>query len=139
MLALNGALADMIDAGARIVGGCCGTTPEYIKAVADAVKDIKPKPAVKKNICTVSSYTHAVDFGNVPVLIGERINPTGKKLLKEALREKNFDYILSEALGQTERGAHVLDVNVGLPDIDEATILEKTVKEIKNSKRNLKQ
>lgn len=121
---------ELVQDGVRIVGGCCGTTPEYIKAVADAVSGLSPVPTEEKHICTVSSYTHAVDFSDSPVLIGERINPTGKKLLKAALRENDTDYILKEAIGQEERGAHILDVNVGLPDIDEIKVLKATVEAV---------
>ena len=116
-------IADMMRIGARVVGGCCGTTPEYISALAKRVNDIMPAPITDKNITAVSSYTHAVRFGNIPGLIGERINPTGKKRLKEALINRDMDYILGEALGQESKGAHVLDVNVGLPQIDERSTL----------------
>ncbi|MDD6095149.1 MAG: dihydropteroate synthase, partial [Clostridia bacterium] len=120
----------LIEKGVRIAGGCCGTTPEYIKALKKLCGGFSPVPVQKKEICAVSSYTHAVDFGASPVLIGERLNPTGKKLMKEALNTGNMDYILGEAIGQSDHGAHVLDVNVGLPGIDEAAVLKKTVEEI---------
>ena len=116
-------VAEMMKIGVRVVGGCCGTTPEYISALAQRVREIAPMPVTDKNITAVSSYTHAVRFGGTPVLIGERINPTGKKRLKEALVGKDMDYILGEALGQESHGAHVLDVNVGLPQIDERQTL----------------
>ena len=116
-------VADMMRMGVRVAGGCCGTTPEYISALAKRVKDIMPAPVKDKNITAVSSYTHAVHFGDIPVLIGERINPTGKKRLKEAFINGDMDYILGEALGQESRGAQVLDVNVGLPQIDERQTL----------------
>lgn len=109
--------------GVHGLGGCCGTTPEHIKATVDATKDIKALPVEFKNDTVVSSYTHAVVFEKIPVIVGERINPTGKKKLKEALRENRLDYILSEAVAQHDKGAHVLDVNVGLPEIDEAQML----------------
>ena len=86
-----------------------------------------PKPLTDKGITAVSSYTHAVTLGGAPVLIGERINPTGKKRFKEALRAGDMDYILREGIAEEECGAHILDVNVGLPDIDESAVLEKTV------------
>ena len=111
-------VSDMVKSGARIVGGCCGTTPEYIAALSRAVSKITPVPLTDKGVCVVSSHTHAVTFGDCPVLIGERINPTGKKKLKEALLSGDMDYILGEGIGQAESGAHVLDVNAGLPDID---------------------
>ena len=116
-------LADYLGVGVRIVGGCCGTTPEYIKAVCDKAADFDPKAIQQKNRTLISSYTHAVEFGEAPILIGERINPTGKKRLKEALRANDMDYILGEGIAQQEKGVHVLDVNVGLPEIDEAAVL----------------
>ncbi len=116
-----------IKKGVRIVGGCCGTTPEYIKALKSIIGDYIPDVITDKEITCVSSYTHAVDFGNSPVLIGERLNPTGKKAMKEALLSGDSGYILSEAIGQTEHGAHVLDVNVGLPGINETDVLKKSV------------
>ena len=113
--------------GARIVGGCCGTTPEYIKLLAQAVKDIAPKPIRSKCLTRISSYSHEVRFGLKPVVIGERINPTGKKRFKQALIENDKSYILKEGVAQAESGADVLDVNVGIPDIDEKTVLPETV------------
>lgn len=116
--------------GIRILGGCCGTTPDYIENTVKKTKDVKPLPIIDKNITAVSSYTHAVEFSDSPVLIGERINPTGKKLFKEALRNNDIDYILSEGLKQQEKGVHILDVNVGLPEIDEKAMLEKVCFEL---------
>lgn len=118
-------LADYIRDGVRIAGGCCGTTPDYIMATVEKTKDISPKEVLPKNKTMVSSYTHVVEFGDSPILIGERINPTGKKKFKEALRNQDIDYILGEGLTQQEKGAHILDVNVGLPDIDEVEMIKK--------------
>ena len=123
-------MAEFLKMGVRGLGGCCGTTPEHIKKLVDETCDIKPLPLEKKNISMISSYTNAVVFGEKPILIGERINPTGKSLLKTALRENNLEYILSEGIDQQERGVQVLDVNVGLPDIDEAKMLSKVVFEL---------
>ncbi len=123
-------VADMIKAGVRAAGGCCGTTPEYIKALTEASKGIKKAETEYKNNTVVSSYTQAVTFGEEPILIGERINPTGKKRFKQALLENDIDYILGEAVSQHQRGVHILDVNVGLPDIDEAAMLKSAVCEI---------
>ena len=120
----------LVRLGVRAVGGCCGTTPEYISAAVDGTRDVRPLPIEKKNITCVSSYTHAVVFGERPVLIGERINPTGKKRFKEALKANDMDYILREGLDQQERGVDVLDVNVGLPDIDEVSMLTRCVCEL---------
>ena len=118
-------IAGYLKMGASIAGGCCGTTPEYIQATCEKTRGIAPKKIVPKNHTIISSYTHAVVFGDAPILIGERINPTGKKLLKQALREGNIDYILDEGLAQQDKGVHVLDVNVGLPEIDEGEMLQK--------------
>ncbi len=112
--------------GARLVGGCCGTTPAYIKALAAAMKGISPLPVEKKQITCVSSYTHAVEFTS-PVLIGERINPTGKKRFQRALKEEDVGYILREGIAQQEGGAHILDVNVGAAGIDEKIELPRYV------------
>lgn len=123
-------MRDYAKYGVRILGGCCGTTPEYIKSTAEKTKTVKLVPITDKNITMVSSYTHAVEFDRSPILIGERINPTGKKLFKEALRNNDIDYILSEGLKQQEKGVHILDVNVGLPEIDEKAMLEKVCFEL---------
>ena len=115
--------------GARLVGGCCGTTPAYIKETVRAVAELSPLPITKKNISCISSYTHAVEFDK-PLLIGERINPTGKKRFKQALIDGETEYALNEALTQKENGAHILDVNVGLPDIDEVAVLTEYIEKI---------
>ncbi len=123
-------VAELVRRGVRAVGGCCGTTPEYIEATVRATSGIAVAPIEKKNISLVSSYTHAVVFGDEPILIGERINPTGKKRFKQALKENDIDYILSEGIAQQERGVHILDVNVGLPEIDERLMLTSAVCEL---------
>ncbi len=122
-------LADFATLGARAVGGCCGTTPAYIQRTAEKIKDIPVLPLTEKEIACVSSYTHAVFFDK-PVLIGERINPTGKKRFKQALLEGDSDYALGEAIAQKENGAHILDINVGLPGIDEKRTLTEYVEKI---------
>ena len=119
-----------VQKGVRVVGGCCGTTPAYIQALCDKLGDIKPLPIEPKHISCVSSYTHAVTFADEPILIGERINPTGKKRLKQALKENDIDYLLSEAINQQERGVQILDVNVGLPEINETQMLKTAICEI---------
>ncbi|MBQ2733625.1 MAG: homocysteine S-methyltransferase family protein [Clostridia bacterium] len=121
-------VADMVRFGARLCGGCCGTTPEHIKRTAELVKSIPPAKVENKGITVVSSYSHAVDLGISPVLIGERINPTGKKRFKQALAENDMAYILNEGIKQQEAGAHILDVNVGLPEIDEREMLCRAVR-----------
>ena len=128
-------LANMLEIsemGARVLGGCCGTTPEHIRAVSSALKDKKPKPIVKKNITAVSSYSKSCIFDKKAILIGERINPTGKPKLKAALRENDMDYLIKEAVGQEDAFADMLDVNVGLPEIDEVDFLKRAVKEIQS-------
>lgn len=120
----------MILMGARIVGGCCGTTPEHIKSLVDATKDIVPLPVQKKNFTVVSSYNHSVILGDKPILIGERINPTGKPKFKQALKNNDIAYIVNEGISQQEKGVQILDVNVGLPEIDEPLMLCKAINEL---------
>lgn len=123
-------VAKLMKKGVRVAGGCCGTTPEYIQALCAQTRDLSPQPLTDKGITMVSSYTHAVAFGNAPVLIGERINPTGKKRFKQALRDGDIPYILNEGVAQAEKGVHILDVNVGLPEIDEVAMLKTAVCEL---------
>ena len=121
-------VASLVNKGVRICGGCCGTTPEYIKAIKD--NSLNPVTQAKKERTLVSSYTHAVDFDKSPILIGERINPTGKKRFKQALRDNDLDFILKEGLDQEDCGVHILDVNVGLPEINEAEMIKRVVCEL---------
>lgn len=123
-------VAALVKKGVRVVGGCCGTTPEYIASLYSKTSELAPVPIEDKKITVVSSYTHAIEFGVSPILIGERINPTGKKRFKQALLENDIDYILSEGVNQQEKGVHILDVNVGLPDVDEVHMLKNTVCEL---------
>ena len=123
-------ISALVRSGVRVVGGCCGTSPEYISAIRQAVSGLQPLPVTEKDITAVASYTHACTFGGAPLIIGERINPTGKKKLKEALRSGDTAYILGEAVAQEERGAHILDVNVGLPELDESRVLPSVICEI---------
>ena len=122
-------MAAFVKKGARLIGGCCGTTPAYIAATVSATKALSALPIINKEITCVSSYTHAVEFDR-PVLIGERINPTGKKRFKQALKEKDTGYILAEGIAQQEKGAHILDVNVGSPEIDEKEELPRYIEEL---------
>lgn len=115
--------------GATILGGCCGTTPEYMEKMIKAVMDVPYSVPSFKEHTIVSSYTHAVCAEDKTVLIGERINPTGKPKLKEAIKNGDINYILSEGLRQTEL-TDVLDVNVGVPGIDEPVVMERVVKEL---------
>ena len=123
-------MKEIADMGARILGGCCGTTPAHIKAITSALNGATPKEINIKNDTVVSSYSHACYFKEKVILIGERINPTGKSRLKTALRENDIDYLLKEAINQEEKGADMLDVNVGLPEIDEEAVLCQAIKEI---------
>ncbi len=123
-------VAMLVHEGVRVIGGCCGTTPEYIRALTAETAAALPLSIPKKTQTVVSSYTHTVTFGDEPILIGERINPTGKKRFKQALLENDMDYILKEGVAQQEKGVHILDVNVGLPDIDETEMLTRAVGEL---------
>ena len=111
----------------QVFGGCCGTTPEHIAREVAAVRKLPFRPATEKGRTVVSSFSHAVEIGPKPVIIGERINPTGKKKFKEALRQHDIDYILQQGLEQEGSGAQVLDVNVGLPEIDEPALMDEVV------------
>ncbi len=126
----GGFAVEAVKRGARMLGGCCGTTPEHIRQMVLKTKGMKPLDIKEQKTGRVCSGSRCVEFGGAPVLIGERINPTGKKLLKAALRDDNMSYILNEAISQEEFGAQVLDVNVGLPELNEKEMLVKVVKEI---------
>ena len=126
------ALKEIVQNGACVIGGCCGTTPNHISAMVQTCKGmeiIKPSP---KTETIVSSYGKAVCFGEEPIIIGERINPTGKSRFKQALKEHDLDYVLKEGITQQEKGAHILDVNVGLPDIDEVSMMREVVTELQS-------
>ncbi len=123
-------MAAAVTRGVRMAGGCCGTTPVHIAALAQAVSGLQPLPQAAKTAVCISSFAKTVTFGEKPVLIGERINPTGKKRLKQALTEGDMAYVLSEGVRQQERGAEVLDVNVGVPGLDEPALLTRAVTEL---------
>ncbi len=125
-------LQEIVEAGACVIGGCCGTTPEHVRAMITACRDMKIKQPMLKNRTIVSSYGKAVELGDMPIIIGERINPTGKSKFKQALKEHNLEYILKEGITQQDKGAHILDVNVGLPDIDEVKMMEEVVRELQS-------
>ena len=125
-------MQEVVKGGACVIGGCCGTTPEHIKKLVEECKDLPLREIEKKHDTIVSSYGQAVILDDMPRIIGERINPTGKKKFKEALKNEDMDYILKEAITQQDKGAHILDVNVGLPDIDEVAMMEKVVKELQS-------
>ena len=125
-------MEEIADLGANLLGGCCGTTPHHIELTVKRCRDKAQVLPEDKNHTVVSSYAQAVVIDRSPVLIGERINPTGKSKFKQALRDHNLEYILQEGVTQQEHGAHVLDVNVGLPEIDEPSMMEETVRELQS-------
>lgn len=132
-------MLDIANMGACVLGGCCGTTPDYIRELKNQLslknKDLVPfKKIEEKNATVVTSYSKNVKIGSEcrPVLIGERINPTGKKKFKEALRNSDIPYIVKQGLEQEKAGAHVLDVNVGLPEIDEKQMMLKVICELQS-------
>ncbi len=120
-------MCKIADMGVQVLGGCCGTTPEHIRQTAEKVRRREFHPNTPKDITVVTSFCQAVVCDKKPIIIGERINPTGKKRFKEALRENDIDYILSQGLEQEDAGADILDVNVGLPEIDEPEMMREVV------------
>lgn len=120
------------DLPVHALGGCCGTTPEFIEKLIKKVKDKPFRSPTPKHRSVVSSFSQCVEIGKKPIIIGERINPTGKKRFKEALRQNDIDYILGEGLKQEDLGAHILDVNVGLPEIDEPEMIKNVVKKLQS-------
>lgn len=125
-------MQETVKRGACLIGGCCGTTPEYIRCMTESCRNIPILPVEEKELTMVSSYGQAVILGDKPLIIGERINPTGKKRFKEALKNQDMDYILKEGITQQDKGAHILDVNVGLPDIDEAAMMKEVVTQLQS-------
>jgi len=122
----------MAQMGVTIFGGCCGTTSDHIRAIKYELNKLNPIKRDIKKITAVSSPSLTVVLGEEIQIIGERINPTGKKKLKEALKSNNMDYILQEAINQRDAGADILDVNVGLPEIDELKVMVSTIKELQS-------
>lgn len=122
-----GTMGEIVREGAWMVGGCCGTTPEHIRQVVGVCSPLPCRPLPERRRTVVASGMQAVEFGGRPVLIGERINPTGKPRFKQALRENDLPYIIGEGIAQQDAGAHVLDVNVGLPEIDEGGMMCRAV------------
>ena len=123
-------IVPLIRKGLRIIGGCCGTTPDYIRAVKEASEGLVPPVIEPKTRTVIASRGQTIELGKNPVIIGERINPTGKKRLRKALEEGDMAYVLNEAIVQEEHGAEVLDVNVGTPGVDEPALLEQAVQEL---------
>ena len=126
-------MKEIAESGIRILGGCCGTTPEHIRRTVDKCRGISPVQITEKNITAVTSFSRCVRIGNDPVIIGERINPTGKKRFRKALVENDINFIINEAITQVDAGAHILDVNVGLPEINEPEMMDRVVKELQFS------
>lgn len=120
-------MGEIVSEGACLIGGCCGTTPKHIRQMIDTCKGMAICPPEEKTDTIVSSYAKAVVIGDRPVIIGERINPTGKRAMKQALKDGDMDYLLREAISQQDVGAHILDVNVGLPDIDEKAVMKEAI------------
>lgn len=123
-------VGELVREGVRVAGGCCGTTPEYVKALHDECKNIPIKEISPKNLTLISSYRDTVTIGEKPILVGERINPTGKPKFKEALKNGDVAYAVREGIQEEERGVDVLDVNVGVPGIDEGEMLTQVVKDL---------
>ena len=121
------AVAGMIEDGVTVVGGCCGTTPAFMAELKKLIDHHVPQPRHREPSLSVTSAQAIVDLpcnGHKIAVIGERINPTGKKRLQQALRDGDLDYIVSQGISQQEQGADILDVNVGLPEIDEVKMIE---------------
>lgn len=122
----------MAESGVTIIGGCCGTNPNYIRSVKAALSDIKTSKRKFKETTCVTSNLQSVFIGNGIKIIGERINPTGKKKIKEALRSNNLSQLLLEGINQRDAGADILDVNVGLPEINEMEIMKLTIRKLQS-------
>ena len=127
------AMKEIAELGVNILGGCCGTTPEHIRAMRSALQGTQPPSREVKSYTAATSATKTVFLGDGVKVIGERLNPTGKKKLKAALIEGDMDYLLHEAIDQEKAGADILDLNVGLPEINEAEVLVKVMKEVSST------
>ena len=127
-----GYMGKIVSMGACVIGGCCGTTPDHIQAMTNFCRRLDIIPPSEKNDTIVSSYGQSVFLGKGSKIIGERINPTGKKKFKQALKDHDLEYILREGIAQQDNGAHILDVNVGLPDIDEISMMKETVQALQS-------
>lgn len=127
-----GVMEEIVDMGVSIAGGCCGTTPEHIRLLCGRCRGKAQRLPSPKTETVISSYSQLVEIASDPVIIGERINPTGKSKFKQALRDHNMEYILREGVAQQDNGTQVLDVNVGLPEIDEPSMMEEAVRELQS-------
>lgn len=128
----SGLMKEIVQAGAWVVGGCCGTTPEHLRQTVKLCKGLSCQQLPEIHGTVISSGSRSVEFGREPIIIGERINPTGKSRFKQALRDNDLPFILGEGIAQQDAGAHVLDVNVGLPEIDEKAMMCKVVAELQS-------
>ena len=123
----KGYVKPLCEAGANMIGGCCGTDPEFIRAISEEISGITPVPWREEMPAALTSVSDEVYIGKSFAVIGERVNPTGKPKLKEALRGHNFYEVLDMALEQKDNGAHILDVNVGLPGTDELELMKSSI------------
>lgn len=121
---------EMVRRGVKIVGGCCGTTPACIQKLREKTEGFVPVTTKPRTVTAVCSGSQTVILDDGVAAIGERLNPTGKKKLKAALQKGDMDLIAAEAIDQSEAGAQILDVNVGLPDIDESAMMKRVVREV---------
>lgn len=122
-------MMEFLDLGVDILGGCCGTTPSFIKAIKEKIKGKKINERTKRQVFAVCTHSKVVNIDGIKI-IGERINPTGKKLFKEALKNNDLNYILNQAIEQFEAGADILDVNVGIPNINEEEVMVDVIRGI---------
>ncbi|MGI6258113.1 MAG: homocysteine S-methyltransferase family protein [Anaerovoracaceae bacterium] len=123
-------MGEMATSGVWMMGGCCGTSPEHMEALIRRYKKVQPEPVTDKGLTVASSYTHAVPMGSDPRIVGEQLNPTGNKTIFSAVKEEDMPAIMDCALRQKEAGAHVIDVNIGVPGIPEAELLPKVVRKV---------
>lgn len=123
-------MQEMARMGVWGLGGCCGTTPEHIEALTRATGHMKPLPRHVEECCVISGRSKSIAMGARPLMIGERLNPTGKPRMKQALKENDIDFLLREAVAQADAGADVLDVNVGLPEVDEPRMLRQVIEAV---------
>lgn len=122
----------LMEAGASVLGGCCGTTPEHIARLVETTKDIVPVPVMKehKRVLASERALQEIDINGPFLVIGERINPTGKKALQESLRQASMDVVCDMAEEQEEMGAHILDINMGMNGIDEKAMMLEAIQEV---------
>jgi 5-methyltetrahydrofolate--homocysteine methyltransferase len=125
-----GYVKGFVEKGVSLIGSCCGTTPAYTKLIKETVGSLPRRPLENHRRTCVCSPSKPLYFSDGVAVIGERLNPTGKKALQAALRANDMDYVLREAIREQEQGAALLDVNMGLPDVDEPALLERAVKEV---------